>query len=217
MANSQIPLFAETPPLPEGLVVRENFLSAVEERQLLDACQRLPFAPFQFRGFEGNRRVASFGWQYDFNRGRLNEAAPIPDFLRALAPAIATLDSDGFDQISVLEYRPGAGIGWHRDRPLFGNVVGLSLLAPCRFRLRRAQDGGWERYAFSALPRSAYMLSGAARWEWMHSVPPVDALRYAITFRKLLDPSDPKIVRSRSAGAAIANQRPASAEKRRPW
>lgn len=187
MAASQIHLFADPEPLPEGLVVRENFLSTAEERQLLTAIQQLPFAPFQFRGFEGNRRVASFGWQYDFNRSRLHEAAPIPDFLQALAPAIATLDPGGFDQISVLEYRPGAGIGWHRDRPLFGNVVGLSLLAPCRFRLRREKNDGWERYAFSAQPRSAYLLSSAARWEWAHSVPPVDSLRYAITFRRLVD------------------------------
>jgi alkylated DNA repair dioxygenase AlkB len=208
MATSQIHLFADTEPLPEGLVVKENFLSAAEEHQLLDACRQLPFAPFQFRGFEGNRRVASFGWQYDFNRSRLSEAAPIPDFLLALAPAIATLDPGGFDQISVLEYRPGAGIGWHRDRPLFGNVVGLSLLAPCRFRLRRAQGDVWERHAFSALPRSAYLLSGAARWEWEHSVPPVDALRYAITFRKLLDPSDPKIQRRQPTGATMPNQQP---------
>jgi alkylated DNA repair dioxygenase AlkB len=188
MTSPQIDLFAAPAPLPEGLIVQEEFLSADDERQLLDACRALPFAPFQFRGFEGNRRVVSFGWQYDFNRSRLAEAAPIPEFLRALAPAIATLDPCGFDQISVLEYRPGAGIGWHRDRPLFGDVVGLSLLAPCQFRLRRPGAAAWERYSFTAAPRSAYLLSGAARWQWEHSIPPVDTLRYAITFRRLLRP-----------------------------
>lgn len=205
MKTSQRTLFDDESLLPEGLVVREDFLSVAEEQKLLDACRQLPFAPFQFRGFEGFRRVASFGWQYDFNRGRLCQAAPIPDFLRVLEADLATFDPGGFDQISVLEYRPGAGIGWHRDRPLFGSVVGLSLLAPCRFRLRRAGNDGWERYAFIAQPRSAYVLSGAARWEWEHSVPSVDALRYAITFRKLIDHDSPRVVRRPATPAAVVN------------
>jgi alkylated DNA repair dioxygenase AlkB len=87
--------------------------------------------------------------------------------------------------VLVTEYGPGAGIGWHRDKGVFGEIVGLSLLAPCVFRLRRAVGTRWERVNVVAEPRSAYLLSGAARTTWEHSIPAVDALRYSITFRTL--------------------------------
>ena len=87
-------------------------------------------------------------------------------------------------QVLATEYGPGAPIGWHKDRPVFGNVMGLSLASPCTFRLRKSDgDGKWRRVSLRLEPRSAYSLSGAARWTWEHSIPPVDALRYSITFR----------------------------------
>ncbi|MDP3136537.1 MAG: alpha-ketoglutarate-dependent dioxygenase AlkB, partial [Burkholderiaceae bacterium] len=80
---------------------------------------------------------------------------------------------------------PGAGIGWHRDKPVYGQVIGISLLAPCVFRFRRATDNTWARINLTAAPRSVYLLSGPARTLWEHSIPPVSALRYSITFRTL--------------------------------
>jgi alkylated DNA repair dioxygenase AlkB len=85
----------------------------------------------------------------------------------------------------ILDYPPGAAIGWHKDRPAFGDVIGISLLAPCTFRLRRKTGTTWERLSLTAEARSAYLLRGAARNEWEHSIPPVDARRYSITFRTL--------------------------------
>jgi alkylated DNA repair dioxygenase AlkB len=85
----------------------------------------------------------------------------------------------------VLEYTPGAAIGWHKDRPVFDDVIGISLLAPCTFRLRRKAGAKWERRSLVAAPRSAYLLRGPSRTAWEHSIPPLDALRYAITFRSL--------------------------------
>jgi alkylated DNA repair dioxygenase AlkB len=88
--------------------------------------------------------------------------------------------------VLVTEYGPGAAIGWHRDKAVFGEVVGLSRLAPCTFRLRRAiGESEWERVSLVAAPRSAYLLSGPARTEWEHSIPPVAALCYSITFRNV--------------------------------
>ena len=83
----------------------------------------------------------------------------------------------------VTEYAPGAGIGWHKDRPEFGDVIGISLLASCVFRLRRKVSAKWQRASLIAKPRSFYLMCGAARHEWQHSIPPVDSLRYSITFR----------------------------------
>ena len=88
-------------------------------------------------------------------------------------------------QVLINDYRPGAGIGWHRDKPQFGEVVGVSLLAPCNFRLRRKSGDAWDRFSLTVEPRSAYMLAGPSRTVWQHSVPPLDRHRYSITFRTL--------------------------------
>jgi alkylated DNA repair dioxygenase AlkB len=86
-------------------------------------------------------------------------------------------------QVLVTEYAPGAGIGWHRDKPMFDQVAGISLLSPCLLRFRRRLGTAWERVSLTAEPRSAYLLQGPSRMEWEHSIPAVDSLRYSVTFR----------------------------------
>jgi alkylated DNA repair dioxygenase AlkB len=86
-------------------------------------------------------------------------------------------------QVLLTEYAPGAGIGWHKDKPMFGEVVGISLASPCLFRLRRRISTTWERTSLTVEPRSAYLLQGPSRAEWEHSIPALDRLRYSITFR----------------------------------
>lgn len=173
--------------LPEGLCYRPDLVTEAEEQRLVRAFETLPFKPFEFHGYEGARRVVSFGWRYDFSRQALEHAAPIPAFLLPLRDAVAAFtghDPATFQQAMVLEYRPGAGIGWHRDRPLFEDIAGVSLLSACPFRLRQKQpDGGWARATLKAEPRSAYLLSGPARTDWEHSIAPVETLRYSVTFR----------------------------------
>jgi alkylated DNA repair dioxygenase AlkB len=187
MSFAQPSLFDAPPPdLPEGLAYQPEFVSRQEEAELARRLEALPLAPFQFHGFEGNRRVVSFGWRYDFNDGGLKPAEPFPDWLQPLAAraeAFAGVAPGVVRQALLTEYAPGAGIGWHRDRPLFEDVVGVSLLSPCRLRLRLRQADGWKRAALTAEPRSAYLLRGPARREWEHSIPPLQALRYSITFR----------------------------------
>jgi alkylated DNA repair dioxygenase AlkB len=95
------------------------------------------------------------------------------------------MEATRLQHVLVTEYGAGAAIGWHRDKAVFGEVVGISLLSPCTFRLRRAVADGWERVSIEAEPRSAYLLGGVSRTEWEHSIPAVDALRYSITFRNL--------------------------------
>ena len=112
----------------------------------------------------------------------------MPDFLRELrvpAARFAGLEPEVLQHVLVTEYAAAAGIGWHRDKNVFNEIVGVSLLAPCVFRLRRSVGDRWERFNVTAEPRSAYLLSGPARSEWEHSIPPVDALRYSVTFRNL--------------------------------
>jgi len=184
--QNQTSLFQAGPALPEGFHYQADVISPEQESALLQRVRQLPFQHFQFQGYVGNRRTVSYGWRYDFNDRRLQKAEDIPDFLLSLRPIVAGfagMPPERLQQVLVTEYDAGAGIGWHRDKAMFGEVVGLSLLSSCRFRLRRKAGTTWERVSLTAEPRSAYLLSGPSRTEWEHSIPPVDTLRYSITFR----------------------------------
>src|ERR1700761_404091 len=120
-----------------GLRYKPSVITPKEEASLAPRVATLPFKPFEFHGFLGNRRIVSFGWRYDYSGQRLRESAPLPDFLeplRALAGEVAGIPPERFQQALVTEYAPGAGIGWHRDKPMFEEVVAFSFLAPCTLR-----------------------------------------------------------------------------------
>lgn len=177
---------------PEGLRYQPALISPADEAAILERIRELPFREFEFHGYLGKRRVVSFGWKYDFSSQRLQKAEAIPDYLlslRDLAALFANLEPEAFQQVLVLEYADGAGIGWHRDKAVFGEVVGISLLAPCTLRFRRKVGGSWQRANLRAEPRSAYHLSGPARSQWEHSIARVDELRYSITFRSMAAPA----------------------------
>ncbi len=175
--------------LPEGLRYRPALIDATEESALLAPVRKLAFREFDFHGYKGKRRVVSFGWRYDFSGGgSLQKADDIPEFLlplRERAASFAEIEPTALQHVLVTEYGPGVGIGWHRDKAVFGQVIGISLLAPCVLRFRRKSDRKWERAKLLAEPRSAYHLSGPARTVWEHSILRVDALRYSITFRNM--------------------------------
>jgi alkylated DNA repair dioxygenase AlkB len=179
-------------PMPAGFRYAPELIEADEEARLIEAFADLPFKEFEFHGFLGKRRVVSFGFRYDFNGGGLQEAAPLPAFLspvRERAAAFAGLPPDRLVHALITEYRPGTSIGWHRDRPNYEDVIGISLASPCTFRMRRKRDTGWDRTSLRIDPRSVYLMRGPSRWEWEHSIPAVEALRYSITFRSMRDVS----------------------------
>ena len=186
---AQLSLLDEsTRSLPEGFEYRPGLVTPEEQAELIERFQALDFKPFEFHGYFGNRRVVSFGWHYDFAASQVRRVGELPDFLmpfRDRAAAFAGIDPAAFEHALVTEYSPGAGIGWHRDRPVFDDVIGISLGAPCRFRLRRKQAASWQRAALTLEPRSAYLLRGPVRREWEHSIPPVEHLRYSVTFRSV--------------------------------
>lgn len=182
---------APRPQLPGGLAYRPDVLSAAEEAELLGRVETLELKPFEFHGYQGLRRVKTFGWRYDYGAQKVARADDMPDFLlpvRDRAAALAGLEPEALEQALVTEYRPGAGIGWHRDRPQFAEVIGVSLASPCVLRFRRRRGDGWERANLGAEPRSAYLLSGPARTEWEHSIAPMGRLRYSVTFRRRSPP-----------------------------
>jgi alkylated DNA repair dioxygenase AlkB len=176
--------------LPAGFRYQPDFLSQEEEQFLLQLIVPLPFREFEFQRFTGKRRIVSFGWRYDFNGGGLTKAEDMPEFLsglRARAETFAGIAPGALQQVLITEYTPGAAIGWHKDRSVFGDVVGISLLSSCTFRLRRNTAQRWERCKLTAEPRSVYLLRGPSRTEWEHSIPGVDSLRYSVTFRNVLE------------------------------
>ena len=190
--RDQLSLLGAAPPLPEGFKYQPSLLSPAEEETLLARVRELPFKNFEFHGYVGKRRVVSYGWKYDFNDRSLRNAEEIPSFLefvRDRAAEFAGMTSSQLQQVLVTEYEGGAAIGWHRDKAVFGEVIGISLLSACTFRLRRKAGTTWERASITAEPRSAYLLSGPSRTEWEHSIPAVEELRYSITFRSMrVDP-----------------------------
>ena len=187
------------PTVLEGFRYQPNLIEPADEDRLIEHVRELPFKEFEFHGYLGKRRVVSFGWQYEFSgSGRLRKADDVPEFLlrlRMRAAAFAQMEPEALQHVLVIEYGPGAGIGWHRDKPVFGEVVGVSLVAPCLLRFRRKMDSKskgrnkWQRVNVLAEPRSAYHLSGPARLVWEHSILRVDSLRYSVTFRNVLEES----------------------------
>ena len=196
----QIDLFGAStkpaPVYPEGFRYAADDITRELEAVALERVRTLPFKEFQFHGYVGKRRTVSFGWHYDFAAERLRKADDMPEFLRVIrehAARFAGIAPERLQHVLVTEYSEGAGIGWHRDKAVFGEVVGISLLSPCTFRLRRQVHPertrgalhSWERVNLVAEPRSAYLMSGPSRTEWEHSIPGVDGLRYSLTYRNL--------------------------------
>ena len=181
-------LFGE-PPIP-GLVYRDDFIGEAEHEALVGRLQAMELAPFRFQGWTGKRMTQSFGWRYDFDDASFSPAEPIPgwlDPLRVKAADFAGVEPGEFAHVLLARYDPGAGIGWHRDRPVFDRVVGVSLGAPETLRFRQRTATGFRRYALPVEPRSAYLLSGEARHDWEHRIVPGEVLRFSITFRTLSD------------------------------
>jgi alkylated DNA repair dioxygenase AlkB len=181
------------PGLPPGLVYEPEFLTAAEEEELLGRLEELRFDPIVIRGHAAKRTGRHFGLDYDYEaRGRLTAGEPVPAWLEPICARTAELAGVSIDELAetlVQRYPLGSTIGWHRDAPMFGLVAGVSLGSSCRMRFRRKSDAGHTLHELELEPRSAYVLAGAARWAWQHSIPPTKAPRYSLTFRTLRRPS----------------------------
>ena len=188
--DPQTDLFGTPAPvLPEGMRYEEGFLTRDEEVRLVARIEQLPLAPMQYRQYEALRRVVSYGGKYDFSAQQLGPAEPIPAWLQPLRERAArwiAVEPQAFTQALVAEYRTGTPLGWHRDVPDFEDIVGISLGHEGVMRFRPYPHVTGSRAGTLKLvlpPRSIYLLRGASRWQWQHSVAPTKGLRYSITFR----------------------------------
>jgi alkylated DNA repair dioxygenase AlkB len=192
--NGDPSLFESSAKVPDGFIYHPNFVSEAEEHELIREIQKIHLVPFKYYQFTGKRRTASFGWQYEFGTSEITTAPDMPAFLlpvRTCAGTLFNIDPNSLVQTSIIEYSTGSPIGWHRDIPQFGVVVGISLGAACRMRFRkysRVRSKNLNRDEILSIelqPRSIYLLSGPSREIWQHSIPPVKELRYAIMMRTL--------------------------------
>ena len=193
---TQPDLFREAGPV--GLNQAGEFVSPDEEQVLIASIDAVELSPFRFHGWLGKRLTASYGWRYDFDDASFTPAEAIPDWLlpmRAKAARFANLQPDELVQALLIRYDPGAGIGWHRDRPVFEHILGISLGAPATMRFRRRRRGGYDRISALLPPRSIYHLTGEARHEWEHSIAPMEVTRWSITFRSLSEKGRPREAR----------------------
>jgi alkylated DNA repair dioxygenase AlkB len=190
--NRDLSLFEVAAKVPEGFIYQLSFISEAEEHDLIREIQKLHLAPFKYYQFTGKRRTASFGWQYEFGKSEITTAPDMPAFLlpvRTRAGKFFNIEPNNLTQMSIIEYSTGSPIGWHRDIPQFGVVVGISLGAACRMRFRKYNPGRSknsnraEMLSIELQPRSIYLMSGASREIWQHSIPPVKELRYSIMMR----------------------------------
>ena len=185
-------LFGVAPDWPQGFAYHPALLDEREERVLAAHLEGLDFAAVTMRGQVARRRTKHFGWIYGYESWRITPGPPIPDFLGAVrkrAASLAGVSPDALVEVLVNAYPAGAGIGWHRDAPQFGVVIGVSLLSDCRLRFQLGRGAARQTRAVTIAPRSAYVLDGAARYQWQHCIPPTKALRYSVTFRTLQDRS----------------------------
>jgi len=172
--------------MPDGFCYQDALFSSSEEQAFLRSFSGLPFKPFAFRGYLGNRRIVSYGFRYDYAGRVLRAADAMPGFLdplREIASSFSHVPKEELRQALVTEYAPGAGIGWHKDKPMFEKVVALSFGSSCVLRLRRSAAKGRERFNAEIAPRSGYLLAGEVRDGWHHSIAPMKTPRYSVTFR----------------------------------
>ncbi|PNQ04011.1 2OG-Fe(II) oxygenase [Sphingobium sp. SA916] len=185
-ANGQADLFGQ--PLLPGLHQAENFITPEEERALIAQIDAVDLSPFRFQQWTGKRLTRSFGWSYDFQTGAFAPTEPIPNWLqsvKARAARFAGIEPADLVQALVIRYDPGAGIGWHRDRPVFEHVVGISLGEPATMRFRRRLGSQFQRASAPLVPRGIYHMAGEARHLWEHRIAEMEAVRWSITFRSL--------------------------------
>jgi alkylated DNA repair dioxygenase AlkB len=177
--------------LPDGLVYEDGFLSAPEEAALIELIARLPLQEARYKSYTARRRVVSYGGRFDYDANELLPSGALIEELHPLRARVAQwagIAPEALAHVLVAEYLPGTPLGWHRDVPDFEDVYGVSLGSTALLRLRPYPPVRPRREDIIKLPvqpRSIYALRGTARWGWQHSVAPVDAARWSITFRTM--------------------------------
>ena len=168
---------------------QHDWLSArIEEHQWLDDLKR---------------RVQHYGFKYDYRARKVNRDMRIGELPAWLKRLSEKLYEDRYmpevaDQVIVNEYLPGQGISSHIDcEPCFQDTIAsLSLGSGCVMNFTNKFDKR-EKIPVWLAPRSLVVLSGEARYAWLHGIAARkwdewDGHRYerqrrvSLTFRKVI-------------------------------
>jgi alkylated DNA repair dioxygenase AlkB len=184
-------LFPDSPNFPPGFMYIPEFISVEDEKELCREVSAIELHTFTFQGFEAKRKVASFGYDYSFEKVKLSKGKDIPPVFDKIIASVADylqITKDAFAELLVTQYPPGSVINWHRDAPPFDIIAGISLRSDCAFRLRPYKEVIRSRKTVISFPverRSLYIIQGESRTDWQHSISPVKSERYSITLRTL--------------------------------
>ena len=184
-------LFPVEPAFPEGFAYYPHFLNSNEEEGLLKAISNIELHSFNFHGYEAKRKVASFGYDWSFEKRSLSKGKEIPSAFHSIIKKVTAHLSTkeiAIAELLVTEYPVGSVINWHRDAPPFDIIIGISLLSDCVFRLRPYDKTKQKRNKLISFPVqrcSLYIIQGKSRSEWEHSIAAVKEKRYSITLKTL--------------------------------
>ena len=149
---------------------------------------------------EQSRKVLQYGFEYKYRSAQTDiKINPIPaviDELRTLIKSINNVPEEmPFNQCIINRYLPGQGIAPHVDSPQFEDYICcFTLGSGGTMVFQHPQHGKFELFVE---PRSVYLMSGAARYEWKHSmsgkksdkvnnVKLLRETRISVTFRSVL-------------------------------
>lgn len=184
-------LFPVETSYPPGFLYKEDFITCEEEERILQLVAKTELHPMLFHGYEAKRKVASYGYDWSFEKKILTKGEAIPQQYSFLIEKVKDqlhLSQESIVELLITEYPVGSVINWHRDAPPFDLIAGISLLSDCTFKLRpydKARQNRNSTVSLNVKRRSFYAMEGAARNEWEHSIAPVKQLRYSITLRTL--------------------------------
>lgn len=153
----------------DGLTLVQDYLSPDEQSVLIGVIEAQSWRT------DLKRRVQHYGYRYDYTRrtvARDQYLGPLPDWAADLAKR---LRADGhvprdLDQLIVNEYEPGQGISAHVDCvPCFADtVLSISLGSSCVMTF--SHRGLGKRVDVLLPPGGLLVMSGPARYEWLHAI-----------------------------------------------
>jgi len=173
--------------MPEGLALAPEVISPAQEAALIEACAGCDLAYYaQDPGNPRSRK--SFGWEYDIAAGRFHPGDPMPSAfseVRAIAANFAGVAADDIVDCLVIRYEPGALLQPHYDKPVFKDIVGLSLASDCDMVFSKPVELGGDEIVVRLPRRGMFKMTGDARTVYRHAIPPVVDTRWSLTFRTL--------------------------------
>ena len=172
---NQPELFAETSsnavpvPIIQGMTYAPDFLSPSEQEAVLREIDQQPWRN------DLKRRVQHYGYRYDYKARRVDPSmylGPLPALAMPVVNKLVerSLFSHVPDQLIVNEYLPGQGITAHVDcEPCFAGAIAMVSLG-WAYEMDFIHSRTREVRTVLLATGSALVISGEARYDWLHQI-----------------------------------------------